>query len=115
VIVDLSIDPVAEPPPATEGTAGAEVVVGAGASSDDDEAGTAVAAANDESVGDDPVVPSPPAEAVPVHKPLFRLLVPNGTAERDYDHVLDLSGEPVVAYRIASIEGLDEIGLAFDP
>lgn len=46
---------------------------------------------------------------------MYRLLVPNATADVAYDHALDLSHEPLAAYRIHSIAGLESIGLAFDP
>lgn len=47
--------------------------------------------------------------------PIFRLLVPNATADMVYSHHIDLSKEPVVAgYRISSITGLEDIGLGFD-
>jgi hypothetical protein len=47
--------------------------------------------------------------------PMYRLLVPNATADVAYSHPLDLSREPLAAYRIHSIVGLEDIGLVFDP
>lgn len=47
-------------------------------------------------------------------QPMYRLLVPNATADVAYSHSLDLSREPLAAYRIHSIAGLEDIGLVFD-
>ncbi|WP_256645583.1 protein phosphatase 2C domain-containing protein [Thermomonas paludicola] len=59
------------------------------------------------------------APAAPTPKdagqPMYRLLVPNATADVAYSYQLDLSREPLAAYRIHAISGLEEIGLTFDP
>ena len=63
--------------------------------------------------------PDAPAAAAPAKSELtthmYRLLVPNATADTAYAHRLDLAREPLSSFRIAAIHGLDAIGLAFDP
>ena len=46
---------------------------------------------------------------------MYRLLIPNATADVAYNHQFDLSREPLAAFRIHSIAGLEDIGLTFDP
>lgn len=55
-----------------------------------------------------PAKPEPPVQ-------VYRLLVPNATAEIEYRHQLDLAKEPLSSFRITAISGLEDIGLQFDP
>ena len=67
--------------------------------------------------GEDAIVDAVPATPEPevAGHPMYRLLIPNATADVAYSHQFDLSHASLAAYRIHSIAGLEEIGLEFDP
>jgi len=45
----------------------------------------------------------------------YRLLIPNATANVPYSHDIDQSKGPLTKFKIVAIEGLDAIGLKFEP